>query len=356
MTKNESYRGNKHHKRVLKQVLFWTVAAALLFFVFSNREYDLTIRLVLVSFVSLIGFFSSIIVNQVLIPRLFFRNRPFRFYYFLTALFLISLWIILITVVIILLFSMKYLPEAVIPDRKDVTILLAGNYLMVILAGVIHFIQESYQQQLEKKQLEQISREMELKLREARLKLMQDQIHPHFVFNMLNNLYGLVGEDVSQSRRVILKLSDLLEYMLYECDEPLIPLQKELAFIQNYIELERIRHEEFNVKVHFPEVNDTVKIAPLVLFPFVENAFKHGLKNTSGSFIHLSLTLSDDSIRFVVRNSNVGLQRRGDSAGKHGIGLENVRQRLTLVYGDQYDLQITDDEEVYQIILKIRIT
>lgn len=354
MTKNKSYRGNSRYNRILKQISFWTIAAVFLFLVFSNREYDLNIRLVLVSFVSLIGFFSSMIVNQVLIPRFFFRNRLFRFYYFLTTLFLLSLWIILVTVVIILLFSMKHLPEAVIPDRKDVTILLAGNYLMVILAGVIHFIQESYQQQLEKKQLEQTGREMELELREARLKLMQDQIHPHFIFNMLNNLYGLVGEDVSQSRRVILKLSDLLEYMLYECDEPLIALQKELTFIQNYIELERIRHEEFNVKVHFQEVNDTVKIAPLVLFPFVENAFKHGLNNSPGSFIHVSLTMSDDGVRFCVRNSNVRLQWK-TSAGKHGIGLENVRQRLTLVYGDQYDLQITDEEQVYQIILKIRI-
>ncbi|WP_010662348.1 sensor histidine kinase [Marinilabilia salmonicolor] len=356
MIKNEPNTSGDLRKRILKQILFWTFAAALLFLIFSNREYDLYIRLVLVALVSLIGFSSSILVNQVLIPRYLFRKKQFRFYYLLTSVFLVSLWIILVTVVIILLFSMNYLPEAVIPDRKDVTILLTGNYLMVILAGVIHFIQESYQQQLEKKQLEQIKREMELKLREARLKLMQDQIHPHFIFNMLNNLYGLVSEDSVLSRRIILKLSGLLEYMLYECDESLLPLQKELTFIQNYIELERIRHEVFDVTVNFPEKTEDLEIAPLVLFPFVENAFKHGLSNTLGSFIHISLTMDDGTIHFLVKNSNIRIHEEPAISGKHGIGLKNIQERLLLIYGDKYDLQITDEGETYQISLKIRIT
>ncbi len=301
-------------------------------------------------------FSSSILVNQILIPRFFFRKKRFRFYYFLTGLFLISLWVIIVTVFIILLFSIYYLPEAVIPDRKDVIILLSGNYLMVILAGVIHFIEESYQQQLEKKQLEQMSREMELKLREARLNLMQDQIHPHFVFNMLNNLYGLVSEDAAQSRRIILKLSDLLEYMLYECNEPDIPLKKELSFIQNYIELERIRHDDFEVTVSFPEQPGALKIAPLVLFPFVENAFKHGLSNTSGSFIHISLTTDNETLCFSVKNSNPGLVQNPSYSGRHGIGLKNVQERLGLIYGDKYDLQISEHEDIYQVNLKIQIT
>ena len=356
MIKNEPNTSGNLRNRVLKQILFWTFAAALLFLIFSNREYDLYIRFVLVALVSLIGFSSSILVNQVLIPRYLFRKKRFRFYYLLTSVFLVSLWIILVTVVIILLFSMNYLPEAVIPDRKDVTILLTGNYLMVILAGVIHFIQESYQQQLEKKQLEQIKREMELKLRQARLKLMQDQIHPHFIFNMLNNLYGLVSEDSVLSRRIILKLSGLLEYMLYECDAPLLPLQKELTFIQNYIELERIRHEVFDVTVNFPGKTEGIEIAPLVLFPFVENAFKHGLSNAPGSFIHISLTVDDGTIHFSVKNSNLRIHEETATPGNHGIGLKNIQERLILIYGDKYDLQIADEGETYQISLKIRTT
>lgn len=356
MIKNEPNANGYLRKRVLKQIHFWIFAAALLFLIFSNREYNLYIRIVLVALVSLIGFSSSILVNQVLIPRYLFRKKRFWFYYLLTAVFLVSLWIILVTVVIILLFSMNYLPEAVIPDRKDVTILLTGNYLMVILAGIIHFIQESYQQQLEKKQLEQIKREMEFKLREARLKLMQDQIHPHFVFNMLNNLYGLVSEDAAQSRRIILKLSDLLEYMLYECNEPLIPLKKELVFIQNYIELERIRHVDFQVTVDFPEQPGAMEIAPLVLFPFVENAFKHGLNNTPDSFIHISLTTDNKTLYFSVENSNLRSAQYSSDPGKHGIGLKNVQERLSLVYGDNYDLQIDENEDIYQINLKIPIT
>lgn len=354
MTENKPNTSNNLRKRVFKQILFWTIAAALQFFVFSNREYDLYIRLVLVAFVSLIGFSSSILVNQVLIPRFLFRKKRFRFYYFLTGLFLVSLWIIIVTVFIILLFSINFLPEAVIPDRKDVIILLAGNYLMVILAGVIHFIEESYQQQLEKKQLEQMSREMELKLREARLKLTQNQIHPHFVFNMLNNLYGLVSEDATQSRSLILKLSDLLEYMLYECNEPRISLKKELNFIQNYIELEGIRREDFRLTVNFPDTIGNTEIAPLLLFPFIENAFKHGLDNFSDSFIDILLKIEKETLHFAVKNSKSRLFNSPKTA-KHGIGLQNVRERLALIYGEKSDLQIHEEKDLFQINLKIAL-
>lgn len=342
------------HKKVLRQVFFWLLAAALLFLVFSNREYNVNIRLVLVLVVSLIGFFSSLLVNQILIPRFLFKNKRFIFFYLLTALFLISLWVIIVTIFMILLFSVSQSPEVVIPDRKDVTILLAGNYLMIILAGIIHFIEESYQQQLEKKQLEQIHREMELKLRETRLKLMQDQIHPHFVFNMLNNLYGLVSEDAAQSRRLILKLSDLLEYMLYECNEPRISLKKELNFIQNYIELERIRRENFRLTVNFPNTIKNTEIAPMVLFPFIENAFKHGLGNFSDSFIDILLTIEEEILHFSVRNSKSRLSHSPNTS-KHGIGLQNVQERLALIYGEKSDLQIHEEKDLYQINLKIEL-
>lgn len=342
------------HKKVLRQVFFWLLASALLFFVFSNREYNVNIRLVLVLVVSLIGFFSSLLVNQILIPRFLFKNKRFIFFYLLTALFLISLWVIIVTIFMILLFSISQSPEVVIPDRKDVTILLAGNYLMIILAGIIHFIEESYQQQLEKKQLEQIHREMALKLRETRLKLMQDQIHPHFVFNMLNNLYGLVSEDAAQSRRLILKLSDLLEYMLYECNEPRISLKKELNFIQNYIELERIRREDFQLTVNFPDTIGNTEIAPLVLFPFIENAFKHGLGNFPDSFIDILLTIEKETLHFSVRNSKSRLSN-SPNPSKHGIGLLNVQERLALIYGKKSDLQIHEEKDLYEINLKIEL-
>ncbi len=342
-------------KKVLRQVLFWLLGAALLFFVFSNREYNLNIRLVLVAVVSLIGFCSSVLVNQILIPRFLFRKKRFLFFYLLTAVFLISLWIIIVTIFMILLFSISQSPDVVIPDRKDVTILLAGNYLMIILAGIIHFIEESYQQQLAKNHLEQIHREMELKLREARLKLMQDQIHPHFIFNMLNNLYGLVAEDTGQSRRLILKLSDLLEYILYECNEPLIPLEKELSFIQDYIDLERIRHEDFKLTVNFPDNVGNTEIAPLVLFPFVENAFKHGLGNASDSFINISLMVDNGTLIFTVKNSKPRLSTITRKPEKNGIGLQNIQERLSLVYGEKSDFHIHNDDKTYQINLRIKL-
>ncbi|WP_462318403.1 sensor histidine kinase [Marinilabilia sp.] len=341
--------------RRIKQILFWMFAAALLFFIFSNREYDINLRLVLVGIVTTMGFSISVLINKVLIPRFLFRDQLLKFYYLLGGLFLISLWVILISVFVILLFSMHYLPEAVIPGQKDVVILLTGNYLIVILAGVIHFIKESYHRQMEKNQLERASREMELKLKETRLKVLQDQIHPHFIFNMLNNLYGLVAEDAAQSRKVILKLSSLLEYMLYECNEPLIPLKKELDFILNYIDLERIRREAFNLQISFADNTESEMIAPLVLFPFVENAFKHGLSNEPDAYIKLSHKIIDRELIFMVQNSIVQHPGRQPGTNGHGIGLENIQQRLSLIYQNKYDLQINNDGKDHHIQLKIQL-
>ncbi|MDY6800085.1 MAG: histidine kinase [Bacteroidota bacterium] len=135
-----------------------------------------------------------------------------------------------------------------VPSRNDIVILVTGSYLFVIIAVVIHFIKESYRRLVEKNELAEQKKVTDLKFKEAKLKLLQAQIHPHFLFNMLNNLYGLVNESVDNSRDVIMKLSELLDYMLYECDKPKVRLNKEIRFINNYIELERIRHDEhFNL-------------------------------------------------------------------------------------------------------------
>ncbi|PWE00952.1 sensor histidine kinase [Marinilabilia rubra] len=345
----------KGSTRAIKQVLFWIIAAAILFFVFSNREYNINIRLILVGLVSLMGISISTLINKDLIPRFLFRNKPLRFYYLLGGLFLISLWVIFILVLIILLFSMYYLPEAVIPSRKDVVILLTGIYLFVILNAVIHFIRESYQQQMEKNELERTTREMELKLKEARLKLLQDQIHPHFIFNMLNNLYGLVSEDTALSRRVILKLSSLLEYMLYECNDPWIPLRKELDFILNYINLERLRREPFNVQINVADNVEPVRIAPLILFPFIENAFKHGLSPEADAGITISLEIKDKLLLFEVQNSIAQFPQKKANATLHGMGLKNIRQRLSLIYQDNYELKIKNDGKTYQVRLQIQL-
>ncbi|MEA2106525.1 MAG: histidine kinase [Bacteroidota bacterium] len=191
-----------------------------------------------------------------------------------------------------------------VPSRNDIVILVTGSYLFVIIAVVIHFIKESYRRLVEKNDIEKQKQLTEIKLKEARLKLLKGQINPHFLFNMLNNLYGLVKESAYESREVIVKLSDLLDYMLYECDKPKVSLKREIKFIQDYIELERIRHDEhFNVKTSFPDLKDDILIAPLIIFPFIENAFKHGFHDPEKSKLNMEIRINSNSLLFFIENS-----------------------------------------------------
>ncbi|MFO7830245.1 MAG: histidine kinase [Bacteroidales bacterium] len=244
-----------------------------------------------------------------------------------------------------------------IPSHSDIVILVTGSYLFVIIAVVIHFIKESYRRLVEKNDIEKQKQLTEIKLKEARLKLLKGQINPHFLFNMLNNLYGLVKESADESRDVIVKLSGLLDYMLYECDKPKVSLKREIEFIQDYIELERIRHDEhFNVKASFPDLKDDILIAPLILFPFVENAFKHGFHDPEKSKLNMEIRINSNSLLFFIENSitknteDQYLKQEGK-----GIGLRNIQERLELIYKDKYQLDIFEKENTFVVKLEINL-
>jgi two-component system, LytTR family, sensor kinase len=337
------------------QLLYWLFAALLMFFIFSNRNYDFQIRIILVSLLIVASYFITLIINDYLIPKYLFNAKFFLFTYILFAVIIVTLWIISISVFLILIYSAFTLPNAIVPQRDDIVILIAGNYLIVILAAVIHFIKESYRRLIEKNDIEKKKQLTELKLKEANLKLLQGQIHPHFLFNMLNNLYGLVKENTDSSRDVIMKLSELLDYMLYECDKPIVSLKNEIKFIGNYIELERIRHDEsFNVKFSFSESTNDIGIAPLILFPFVENAFKHGFHDPETSFIIIDLDVVGNKLKFKIENSisDNKKDRYLNQEGK-GIGHRNSKERLELVYKDMFQLNMSDDQNIYKVDLEI---
>jgi sensor histidine kinase YesM len=341
----------------LSHVIYWLISALLMYFIFSNRNYDAQIRLILVTLMVLVSYYITLGINKYIIPKFLFEGKLFVFIYSLFAVLIFTLWFISLLVFVILLYSAFKLPNLVIPKQGDLVILIAGNYLIVVMAAVIHFIKESYRRLIEKNDIEKQKQLTELKLKEAKLKLLQGQIHPHFLFNMLNNLYGLVKEDTDSSRDVIMKLSELLDYMLYECDKPIVSLKSEIKFIGNYIELERIRHDEsFNVKFNFSDCKNDIRIAPLVLFPFVENAFKHGFHDPETSFIHIDIGVIKNKLNFKIENSisDDKKDRYLNQEGK-GIGLRNSKERLELIYKDKFQLNISSDKNTYKVDLEIEL-
>lgn len=205
---------------------------------------------------------------------------------------------------------------------------------------------------LQARQREQTLKEEKL---ETELKFLRSQLNPHFLFNTINTIFVLIHKNQEEASSSLLKFSDLLRYQLYECHEPFIPLEKEIAYMQNFIALERLRYEkELALTVELPEmIGGDLRIAPFILLPFVENAFKHvptGKK--SKSFITIHLTLVEDKLSFRVGNS---YENKALEKNRRGIGLANVQRRLELIYLQEYALQVDKTEEEFNVQLTIRL-
>lgn len=188
---------------------------------------------------------------------------------------------------------------------------------------------------------------------EAELKLLRGQINPHFLFNTLNNLYALSLDKSDKTPDLILKLSDLMRYMLYDCRDSYVLIDKEISFIKNYLELEKIRiGEKANVDMKVMGSTGLQHIAPLLFIPFIENAFKHGTNRLlNHSFIKILFDLEKNGvIRFVIENTKDEKEHFIDKKYS-GIGIENVKKRLSLLYPDKHSLKITDNQNIFKVEL-----
>lgn len=229
-----------------------------------------------------------------------------------------------------------------------------------VLVGIIHIypivivgasvrIVKLWVQGLEK------TKQLENEKLEAELKFLKAQIHPHFLFNTLNNLYALTLKKSDNAPDVVLKLSSLLDYMLYEANTQQVSLEKEVKHLQDYIELERLRYVNLQFAENIQGNIASKQIAPMLLLPFIENSFKHGVSNTvDNPFIDISLSVSEDEMVFEVKNSKSQQEVKKQSYSA-GIGLKNVKRRLELLYKDRYSLNITEKEGKFTIVLKIKL-
>lgn len=225
-------------------------------------------------------------------------------------------------------------------------LMLETNF-MVAIAFAIKIIKKWFIQQKEKHEIEKQHLESELNLLKA-------QLHPHFLFNTLNNLYALSLEKSGRTSEGIAKISDLLRSVLYECNDAEIDLKKEIQLIQNYIDLEKLRYTN-RLKVSF-EVSGEIenrKIAPMLFFTFVENCFKHGSRiDPVKPFILIKITVSKHEIQFFAENSKPQVKKEKEDK-REGIGLKNVKKRLKLIYNNNHKLKIENREKTFVVNLVI---
>lgn len=223
-----------------------------------------------------------------------------------------------------------------------------SNYIIVLVAAMIKLFKWWYADQLYKVKIEKEKLESELKFLKA-------QIHPHFLFNTLNNLYALTLENSKEASDIVIKLSGLLDYMLYHSRSENVPLQKEIDILHSYIDLEKIRYgDRLDLSFKITGNTQSIKIAPLILLPFIENAFKHGASIDRGkSTICINLTIENKSIVFSVENSTPEIYPSQDIKNEEGIGLKNIRRQLKLLYPDSHMLNIEKANKSFKIELSL---
>ena len=233
-------------------------------------------------------------------------------------------------------FLVNALPSTVASTTLAMSIKLAKNWLQT----------QRRQQVLEKEKLE------------AELKFLKNQFNPHYLFNTINSIFFLIHKNPDQASASLAKFSELLRYQLYECNDQQIPLGKEIGYMENFIELEKLRQNnnmDISVELNYRHGGDAV-IAPFILMTFVENAFKHVSRHADKpNWIKINLQLQDHQLVLVVANSTA-LNEPASLPYYGGIGLENVQRRLDLIYPDKYNLDIANRGDNFEIRLILQLT
>jgi len=291
------------------------------------------------------------------VPKLLFKKKYLKF----GCSFLISVYVFLVLSKLSSIYLSKIFMPQYFEERSLVSILSDPFHLAVVYFPSVYvfvflmFMTKAFKDRFEERhQLEVLQKEKA----NTELKFLKAQTNPHFLFNTLNNLYSLTLEQSEKAPEVVLKLSGMLDYMLYQCKDHEVPLKNEIAFIQDYIDLESLRYGDkltLDYTYHLHDLN--VKIAPLILISFVENAFKHGASNNrKASTIQIELTTNKDQLCFKVYNTLPSRKQVDtENESRAGIGLSNSQRQLELNYKNNYDLKSTKTDTDFQIVLKINL-
>jgi len=202
-------------------------------------------------------------------------------------------------------------------------------------------------------------RELEKEKLEAELKFLKSQFNPHFLFNTINSIFVLIDKNAAMASESLAKFSGLLRYQLYECNESQIPLEREIAYIKSFIELEELRQNaNFELQADLPKNSGNLAIAPFILMPFIENAFKHVAKDSKNTknWIKIAMHIEKSQMIFSVSNnvSKNGISS-GDVVKYNGLGLKNVQRRLDLLYPDSHKMEIKETDGIFEVNLLLNL-
>ena len=297
-------------------------------------------RLSLLALLKILPFMFLFLLNHLLLFRYLYRGK-WRWIYYLVVI-----------VLIVTLFSMIELYEQQNSTKADFIGLAVfpwwGNMIAAaMMLGANNSINALYRKMQQDEDTERLQRQNI----QAEMYYLKHQINPHFLMNTLNNIHALVDIDSEAAKQTVIQLSDMMRYVVYDTGGNDIALKEDIKFVKNYIELMRIRYtDDVKILFNYPHnLKGRVGIPPLIFIVFVENAFKHGVSYSSNSYISIDIKYEDGVIVGRFENS---VNDKGNNP-KPGIGLDNVRKRLDLIYGSNYELKIDDTNDRYCVTLKI---
>jgi two-component system LytT family sensor kinase len=379
MTSHDFIFSDIRHHRVARHVIFWIVwsFAYHLFYQFPIHEFrgyghwDPNTEREVQQIGAVVYFFRILLINSflgVIVPQiafvyvLFYWVLPHYFYRKRKTLLTLS---VITGVIVVFLFV-----AAVFKWSAPIYLMLTGQKttglslvrifrpmlanqlvsfpIVVGLALTIKLIKRWW---LKQKETEQVAKEK----MKAELQLLKAQVHPHFLFNTLNNIYFFILSGSPKAPEMISKLSGLLHYILNECNQPAVSLEKEMKMIRDYASLEKIRYgDEMEMSVELPDNCPNKMIAPLLLIPFIENSFKHGAsKVLAHPYVRLRIYIEGDLLQLFLSNSKPEV--REPIMARGNIGLKNVKKRLDLLYPADHELNIVEEPESFSVHLKIRL-
>lgn len=325
-----------------QELLFQLVLHCLVFSFYSFDQEDPGIEAYQVVFF-LNYTLATFVISYVLLPRFFYKKK-YALFFVLAAL----------MVAAVIFIEEMVLEQIYFPDSRGTNFpgifysLWEVMPVITILSG-FKFAWDALTKQREVDELKAM-------IQESELQFLKSQINPHFLFNNLNNLYSYAIENSPKTTEIILELSSVLRYMLYDCREKYVSLEKEIEQLRNFTRLSEMQIEERG-EVEFTTYNiePGYRIAPLILLVFIENAFKHSQSaQSSNIFIDITIRLQDDGL---LEFSCINNYQAGDCEHENpgGIGLENVKKRLALLYPDTHELHIRQQEDSYEVQLRLQL-
>lgn len=334
--------------RLLWHVLFWIVWYLFYSLTYGSNHNEYGKQFIMNLYLLPVRMAGTYSLIYFILPGFLFRKKYFMFG------FLTLLHALLFAIVIWGVFDIFFLcPGCLLANShypsgylSIILVNLILNYqIPAVAAGIVMFKRWYLEQQhslvLEKEKLE------------AELKFLKTQIHPHFLFNTLNNLYALTLQKSDKAPDIVIMLSNQLDYILYSGNEKEVKLESEIKQLKGYIELEKLRYgDRLNIQFNLRGEPNGKYIAPLILLPFLENSFKHGAsRDTNSSYIKMDIAIEELQLQFKIENSYIA-----EIAKTEGIGLTNVTRRLELLYPNKFKLDISKDNGIFRVHLNLQLT